>query len=99
LVSERIGAGWHSVAEWEKEFRAMGHTRGVGWVILYRDPVLERLSNHWITLHEEGHPAGFTPLLVMDVWEHAYSGMDRSRYIEAFFENLRWSRVADRLRS
>jgi len=98
-VSERIGAGWGSMAEWEKEFRAMGHIRGVGWVILYRDPVADRLSNHWITLHEEGHPAGFTPLLVMDVWEHAYSGMDRPRYIEAFFENICWSRVADRLGS
>jgi superoxide dismutase, Fe-Mn family len=98
-VSEGFGGGWGSMAEWEKEFRAMGQIRGVGWVILYRDPVAGRLSNHWITLHEEGHPAGFTPLLVMDVWEHAYSGMDRSRYIEAFFENICWSRVADRLGS
>lgn len=96
--SEAVGGGWRSMAEWEKEFRAMGQIRGVGWVILYRDPLAERLSNHWITLHEEGHPAGFTPLLVMDVWEHAYSGMERSRYIDAFFENIRWGTVADRLR-
>jgi Fe-Mn family superoxide dismutase len=97
-VSEEVGGGWGSLPEWEKEFRAMGRIRGVGWVILYRDPVADRLSNHWITLHEEGHPAGFTPLLVMDVWEHAYIGMDRSRYIDAFFENIRWSKVADRMR-
>src|SRR4029079_368436 len=96
---EAVGGAWGSFDEWEAEFRAMGQIRGVGWVILYRDPVAGQLSNHWITLHEEGHPAGFTPLLVMDVWEHAYSGMDRTRYVEAFFENLRWSRVADRLRS
>ena len=99
VVSEGLGGAWGSMAEWEKDFRAMGQIRGVGWVILYRDPVADRLSNHWITLHEEGHPAGFKPLLVMDVWEHAYSGMDRPRYIDAFFENICWSRVADRLGS
>jgi len=96
-VSEGIGGAWGSMEEWEREFRAMGQIRGVGWVILYQDPVADRFSNHWITLHEEGHPAGFTPLLVMDVWEHAYSGMDRSRYIDAYFENIRWSKVADRM--
>jgi len=93
-----VGGAWGSFDEWETEFRAMGQIRGVGWVILYRDPVADRLSNHWITLHEEGHPAGFSPLLVMDVWEHAYSGMDRTRYIDAFFENIHWNRVESRLR-
>lgn len=97
-VSRAVGGTWDSFRAWEKEFRAMGQIRGVGWVILYRDPVADRLSNHWITLHEEGHPAGFVPLLVMDVWEHAYSGMDRPRYIEAFFENIQWSRVEERLK-
>jgi Fe-Mn family superoxide dismutase len=97
-LRERMGGAWDSFREWESEFRAMGRMRGVGWVILYRDPVAGRLSNHWITLHEVGHPAGFTPLLVMDVWEHAYGGMDRSRYIDAFFENIHWSQVEDRLR-
>jgi Fe-Mn family superoxide dismutase len=56
----------------------------VGWVILYRDPETGGLSNHWITLHEEGHPVGFRPLLVMDAWEHAYAGMERARYVVAW---------------
>jgi Fe-Mn family superoxide dismutase len=46
--------------------------RGVGWVILCQDPATKRLTNHWVTLHQVGVPAGFKPLLVMDVWEHAY---------------------------
>src|SRR5216117_2620707 len=45
---------------------------GVGWVVLAEDPVTDRLSNHWITLHQDGFPAGFKPMLVMDVWEHAF---------------------------
>jgi len=98
-VVQALGGSWDSFGEWEREFRAMGGIRGVGWVILYRDPVATRFSNHWISIHEEGHPSGFTPLLVLDMWEHAYTGMERARYIEAFFDNLRWEEVEERLKA
>jgi Fe-Mn family superoxide dismutase len=94
-----LGESWASFDAWERDFRAIGMMRGVGWAILYRDPVTLRLSNHWITLHQDGHPAGFTPILVMDVWEHAFTGMERERYIDAFFANLNWDEVAERLKS
>jgi Fe-Mn family superoxide dismutase len=87
---------------WREEFLAMGKMRGVGWVILYFDPANQFLTNHWISLHEEGHPAGFVPLLVMDVWEHAYMvdhGADgRASYIEAFLDNVDWARVERNLK-
>lgn len=82
---------------WKEEFAAIGKMRGVGWAILYFDPRARALTNHWIGLHEEGHPAGFVPILVMDVWEHAFmvdAGADgRPKYIEAFFKNVDWARV------
>ena len=90
---------WPSATAWEKEFRAIGALRGVGWAILYRDPLTRRLSNHWISLHQDGHPVGFTPILVMDVWEHAFTGMDRAHYIDAFFANVDWEPVEARLKS
>jgi Fe-Mn family superoxide dismutase len=83
---------------WEKEFLAMGKMRGVGWVILYQDPNSRHLSNHWISLHQDGHPAGYRPILALDVWEHAFSGMDRAKYLEAFLANLDWEVVERRLR-
>jgi Fe-Mn family superoxide dismutase len=92
-----LGESWASYDAWEREFRAIGMMRGVGWAILYRDPVTLRLSNHWITLHHDGHPAGFTPIIVMDMWEHAFTGMERERYIDAFFANLNWDEVTERL--
>ena len=73
--------------------------RGIGWVVLYRDPGSGRLFNTWITEHEGGHLAACTPLLVMDVFEHAYLtdyGLDRGKYIEAFFNALDWDEVAAR---
>jgi Fe-Mn family superoxide dismutase len=89
------------VQQWAKDFQAIGEMRGVGWAILFQDPVTERLSNHWITLHEEGVPAGFKPVLVMDVWEHAfmrdYKVTERKKYVEAFCRNIDWTRVEQRL--
>ena len=74
---------------------------GVGWAIAYQDPRTRRVSNHWITLHEMGNVSGFRPLLVMDVWEHAflldYGVSDRPKYIEAFFTNIDWSAVDQRM--
>ncbi len=87
---------------WKREFFAVGGMRGVGWAIAYQDPASGRLSNHWITLHEDGNIAGFTPIVVMDVWEHAYmfdyKPADRGKYIEAFFANLNWEMCESRLK-
>lgn len=96
-LRQALAEGWGSFEDWRDEFAALGLLRGVGWAILYRDPAGGGLSNHWIGLHEDGHPAGFAPLLVMDVWEHAFSGMERARYVEAFLSNVDWERVAARL--
>jgi Fe-Mn family superoxide dismutase len=87
---------------WKADFLGVGLRRGVGWAICYQDPANGRLSNHWITLHEVGNVAGFLPLLVMDVWEHAflldYQPAERPQYIEAFFANVDWQVVEERLR-
>jgi Fe-Mn family superoxide dismutase len=98
-TTDLLGESWKSSDIWEREFRAVAAMRGVGWAILYRDPMTMGLSNHWITLHQEGHPAGFTPILVMDLWEHAFTGMERARYIDAFFDNLNWTEVEARLKN
>jgi superoxide dismutase, Fe-Mn family len=86
---------------WKADFVGIGKMRGVGWAICYQDPSSGRLSNHWITLHEIGNVAGFKPVLVMDVWEHAflldYKPAERSKYIDAFFANIDWNAVEGRM--
>lgn len=96
-----LAAAYGDFETWKKDFTAVGAMRGVGWAIAYQDPWTGRISNHWITLHQDGNVAGFNPLLVMDVWEHAfildYKPADRAKYIEAFFANIDWNAVASRL--
>ncbi|MCL5961479.1 MAG: Fe-Mn family superoxide dismutase [Chloroflexi bacterium] len=100
-LGQAIQQNFGSVQDWLASFKAIASMRGVGWAILYQDPVTGWLSNQWVTLHQDGHPAGFKPILVLDVWEHAfmvdYLPPERSKYIDAFFNNLDWSVVEQRL--
>lgn len=86
---------------WKADFSAVGKMRGVGWAICYLDQATGWVSNHWIDLHETNNVAGHVPLLVMDVWEHAflldYKPAERPKYIEAFLSNVDWSAVDARL--
>ncbi|HEY6804874.1 MAG TPA: Fe-Mn family superoxide dismutase [Pyrinomonadaceae bacterium] len=87
---------------WKADFMGVGKMRGVGWAICNQNPANGRISNHWVTLHETGNVAGFNPILVMDVWEHAflldYKPAERPKYIEAFFSNINWTEVEKRLK-
>jgi Fe-Mn family superoxide dismutase len=90
-----------SYETWKADFVNTGKMRGVGWAATYQDPSNGQLSNHWINLHETGNVAGYKPILIMDVWEHAfikdYAPVDRPKYIEAFFSNINWGVVNSRL--
>jgi superoxide dismutase, Fe-Mn family len=100
-IARALADSFGSVEAWRTDFQAIGGMRGVGWVLLCEDPVTRRLTNHWITLHQDGVPAGFKPLLAMDVWEHAfmrdYRATERGRYLDAFFRNVDWPVVERRL--
>ena len=89
-----------SYEAWEEDFKATGKLRGIGWVILYRDNTTGWLFNQWINEHETGHLTGCQPILVMDVFEHAFMtdyGLKRADYIESFFKNINWEVVEKRL--
>jgi len=100
-LAQALSESFGSVELWQTDFQAMGDMRGIGWVILFEDPATTRLTNHWITLHQDGVPAGFKPLLVMDVWEHAfmrdYQATEKAKYVQAFFRNIDWQMVERRL--
>ena len=100
-LAKKLAESFGSVENWEKEFRATGAMRGVGWAIMYQDNTNGNLINFWINEHDTGHPSGCTPVLVMDVFEHAFItdyGLKRADYIEAFFKNIEWSVVESRLK-
>lgn len=99
-LMKRLEANFGSYDKWAADFKATGTMRGIGWAVLYEDPKSGRLINVWINEHDVGHLAGGNPLLVMDVFEHAYLpdyGLKRGDYIQAFFQNINWPAVEARL--
>ncbi len=96
-ISEDFG----SFENWEKDFRATAAMRGVGWAVLYYDAASKMLFNTWINEHDAGHLAGAIPILVVDVFEHAFMldyGTKRADYIEAIFKAIDWGLVEKRLK-
>ncbi len=100
-LTRKLAEDFENYEAWEDDFKGTGKMRGIGWAILYQDNVTGKLLNQWINEHETGHLTGCIPLLVMDVFEHAFItdyGLKRPDYIETFFKNINWDVVAGRLK-
>ncbi|MFA6608383.1 MAG: Fe-Mn family superoxide dismutase [Candidatus Paceibacterota bacterium] len=100
VLKQKIDATWGSVENWQKEFVGIASMRGIGWVILCLDKKDGKLFNVWINEHDGGLLAGLTPLLVMDVFEHAFMldyGLKRVDYITSFMSAVDWHTVEGRI--
>ena len=98
-LAQKIISEFGTLANWEKDFKAVATIRGIGWAILAYDETGDRLFNVWINEHDVGHLAGAVPLLVMDVFEHAYMvdyGLKKADYIESFIKAIDWDAVNKR---
>ena len=98
-LEQKIVSEFGSWDNWEKDFKAVATMRGIGWAILAYDAMGDRLFNVWINEHDVGHLAGAKPILVMDVFEHAYMldyGVKRADYVTAFWKVIDWKVVEGR---
>jgi superoxide dismutase, Fe-Mn family len=100
-LAKKMAESYGGYEAWEKDFKAVGSMRGIGWAVLYQDTASGKLINLWINEHDVGHAAGCNPLLIMDVFEHAFMidyGLKRADYIAAFFKNINWVETEKRLK-
>ena len=99
ILGAQIKKDFGNFGKWKKDFLAAGAMRGIGWVILYFDPAVQKLFNVWVNEHDTGHLSGAYPILVMDVFEHAFMldyGTKKADYLEAFLKITDWEVVGDR---
>jgi Fe-Mn family superoxide dismutase len=71
-----------------------------GWVILGYNTRIGRVETFGLDLHNVFSPANVIPILVLDVYEHAYMvdyGIDRAKYLDAFMQNIDWDIANKRL--
>jgi Fe-Mn family superoxide dismutase len=93
-LAQAIARDFGSIDRWRTEFTAMGKAEGggSGWVILSYSPRDKRLVNQWAADHTTTL-AGGRPVLVLDMYEHAYHmdyGAAAARYVDVFMEAIRW---------
>jgi Fe-Mn family superoxide dismutase len=95
---EDLNQNFGSFDAWKKDFtKDVGNIPGVGFVVLCRDKTSGRMFNNWIIEFQTGELIGVDPILVMDMWEHAYIaqfGLDQKKYKETFLNNVNWSVVS-----
>jgi superoxide dismutase, Fe-Mn family len=96
-VSDKYGSWEGFIAH----FSGVGMSRGIGWTILYYDARGKTPHVAWVTDHELGQLGGAPIILAMDMWEHAYMvdyvPAEKKKYIDAFFANLNWPVVEQRM--
>jgi len=97
-IKKRIEADFGTFEKWQEEFVALGISAR-GWVILTENDE-GKLENYLCDWHSQGGIWGAKPLLVMDVYEHAYFidyATNRKAYIESFLNNINWEIVERRM--
>jgi len=84
--------------DWEK-FKTLALTRGVGWAMVYYDPISKQLIQSWVDEQHLGQLSQCVPILALDMWEHSfvadYQPSGKKNYIEDFFVNLNWQNVEE----
>jgi Fe-Mn family superoxide dismutase len=100
VATEAMDSAFGGFDKWRNDIRALGTTRGVGWVVSSWDPSVEQLANTWVDLHHLGVPAGSRIVYVVDLWEHAFwndfGAAGRAKYVDSVLDNTDWSVVEER---
>lgn len=98
-LGQAIEKEWGSFDAFLARMKAVAMTRGVGWAMLYYDKESGHLLTQWVEEQHIGHLAGLSPILALDMWEHAYvydySTSEKKKYVEAFFDNLNWATIEE----
>jgi len=100
-LKEMIEKQWGSTEAFVERMANIAKTRGVGWAMCYIDRATDQLVATWVDEQQFGQLADVDIVLGIDMWEHSYMldypPSEKGKYIEAFFRNLNWEVVANRV--
>lgn len=99
-LAKAIETEFGSFERFKKEFtQAAVSCEGSGWAVLAYSPMAKHLLIAQIEKHNVNTFIGHKPLLVLDVWEHAYY-LDyknlRAKFVESFWNIVNWKEVEGR---
>lgn len=93
LAYMRLNRDWGTFDDWQRDFIACGMSSRCGWAVTYLNMYTQSYMNCVIDLHAQNVPAGMYPVIVMDLWQHAYYRdylKDANSYMNAMMKQLRW---------
>ena len=91
-LKSAVEARWGSTAKFMDYMKAAGKCMR-GWVIIGWNQRDAALHAYGLDMHNMWSPAGVIPIVVLDVYEHAYMidyGINRAAYLDAFVKNIDW---------
>ena len=97
----RLERDFGTFDQWQEDFIACALSARNGWVATGYNTYTQRYMNIVIDLHTGNIPVGFYPVIVMDVWEHAYYRdylSKRKSYVFAMMKELNWGVIDDRFK-
>ena len=96
----RLQRDFGSFDDWQRDFLACCSASRCGWVVTYLNTYTQKYMNCVIDLHSQNVPVGFYPVIVMDVWQHAYYRdylKDVKLYSTAMMKELNWKIIEKRI--
>ena len=95
----RLNRDFGTFDNWQRDFIACGKSSRCGWVITYLNTYTQTYMNCFVDLHADNVPVGMYPVIVVDMWQHAYYKdylKDSSTYLTAMMKQLKWSVIENR---
>ena len=96
----RLSRDFGSFDNWQRDFIACCQSSRCGWAVTYLNTYTQTLMNCVIDLHSQNVPAGMYPIVVMDLWQHAYYKdylKDSKTYVNAMMKQLKWPVIEKRI--
>ena len=100
LAYMRLTRDFGSFDEWQKDFLSCCNSSQNGWAITYLNTYTQTYMNAMVDMHTNNIPFGSYPIIVMDVWQHAYYRdylKDVNTYSRAMMKQLRWNVIEERV--
>ena len=98
---KQIACNFESYPNYLKNLKASMLATRSGWVVTAYNPLNGDIANYIFESHDQNIPISLKPIVVIDMWEHAYAidyGTDKKKYIEAVVADIDWNVASQRLK-
>jgi Fe-Mn family superoxide dismutase len=95
----RLERDWGTFEDWQRDFMACAMSAGSGWAVCGYHTFLQRYVNTVVSHHSGDVMLGLYPVIVVDMWEHAYYRdylTDKKSHLVARMREFNWNVIEDR---